>query len=117
MQITTVSGFLDYYERVRERTLNLIHVVQPEHLDWCYKPGKYSIGDMIRHIGALERYMFAENVCGRQSAYHGCGKEIVDVMMKYLHGSTRCTGSLWKYSNRCRTKTCSENALRPAVLK
>ena len=78
MEVTSVASFLDYYERVRERTSRLISVVPRQHLDWSYKLGKYSIGDMIRHIGAMERHMFAENVCGRQSTYAGCGKDIAD---------------------------------------
>lgn len=78
MEITSIASFLDYYERVRERTLRVVNVVPPDQMDWSYKPGKYSIGDMIRHIAALERYMFAENVCGRQSSYKGCGQDIVD---------------------------------------
>ena len=78
MEITSVTSFLEYYKRVRERTLRLIAVVPPDSLDWSYKPGKFSVGDMIRHIAAIERYMFAENVCGRPSIYNGCGRDIVD---------------------------------------
>jgi uncharacterized damage-inducible protein DinB len=41
-------------------------------------PGKFTIGDQIRHIAAIERYMFAETIAGRRPAYHGCGKELAD---------------------------------------
>src|SRR5579872_1007227 len=78
MEITTIKPFLDYYEKVRERTMNVILVVPPDQLDWAYMPGKFTIGDMIRHIAAIERYMFAETIAGRKSAYHGCGKELAD---------------------------------------
>jgi uncharacterized damage-inducible protein DinB len=78
MEITSVSSFLDYYERLRERTLRVIDVVPADKMDWAYKPGKFTIADMIRHIAAMERYMFAENVLQRQSRYHGCGKELAD---------------------------------------
>lgn len=78
MEITSVSSFLDYYARVRERTNRLIQVVQPEHLDFSYKPGKFSVGDEIRHIATIERYMFCETIAGRKSAYAGCGKELAD---------------------------------------
>jgi len=78
MEITSVSSFLDYYERVRERTLRVINVIPPGVMDWSYKPGKFTIADMIRHIAATERYMFAENVAGRQSCYAGCGKDLAD---------------------------------------
>jgi uncharacterized damage-inducible protein DinB len=78
MQITSIELFLPYYSKIRERTNNLIRVIPPEHLDFAYMPGKFTIGDQIRHIAAIERYMFAENVAGRKSAYQGCGKELAD---------------------------------------
>lgn len=78
MEITSVQSFIDYYEKVRARTLRLIEVVPPEHLDFSYKPGKFTIGDQIRHIAAIERYMYGETISGRKSAYQGCGKELAD---------------------------------------
>ena len=78
MQITSIKLFLPYYPKIRERTNNLIKVIPPEHLDFAYMPGKFTIADQIRHIAAIERYMFAENVAGRKSAYQGCGKKLAD---------------------------------------
>ncbi|KFF17850.1 DinB family protein [Chryseobacterium sp. JM1] len=78
MEITSVQSFIDYYEKVRARTLRLIEVVPPEHLDFSYKPGKFTIGDQIRHIAAIERYMYGETISGRKSAYQGCGKDLAD---------------------------------------
>ena len=78
MQITSIKLFLPYYSKIRERTNNLIKVVPPESFDFSYLPGKFTIADQIRHIAAMERYMFAENVAGRKSAYQGCGKELAD---------------------------------------
>jgi uncharacterized damage-inducible protein DinB len=78
MEIRSIDSFVDYYEKLRERTLRLIEVIPPEHMDWSYKEGKFSIADMLRHIAAIERYMFAENIAGRPSRYRGCGKELAD---------------------------------------
>ncbi|HUI28949.1 MAG TPA: DinB family protein [Candidatus Acidoferrales bacterium] len=78
MEITSVKSFLDYYERVRERTKRLMEVIRPEHLDFAYMPGKFTVGDEIRHIATIERYMFAETVAGRRSAYQGCGRQLAD---------------------------------------
>jgi uncharacterized damage-inducible protein DinB len=85
MEITSVQSFLDYYARVRERTNRLIQLVQPGHLDFSYKPGKFTIGDEIRHIAAIERYMFCETITGRKSAYAGCGKGLADGLENTLH--------------------------------
>lgn len=78
MEITSVLHFIEYYERLRARTLRLLHVVPPEVMDWSYMPGKFTIADVIRHIAAIERNMFAENVAGRPSCYSGCGRELAD---------------------------------------
>lgn len=78
MEITNIHSFLDYYDKVRERTKNVINVIPPDCIDFSYKPGKFTIADEIRHIAAIERYMFAENVAGRRSSYKGCGKELAD---------------------------------------
>jgi uncharacterized damage-inducible protein DinB len=78
MEITSIESFVDYFERIRERTNRLIAVIPPEHLDFAYMPGKFTIGDEIRHIATIERFMYAETVAGRKSAYQGCGKELAD---------------------------------------
>ena len=78
MEIKSVQSFIDYYGKIRERTKRLIAVVPPEHIDFAYKPGKFTIGDQIRHIAAIERYMYGETISGRRSAYQGCGKELAD---------------------------------------
>jgi len=78
MEITSVQSFLDYYERIRERTNRVVQVIPPDKIDWTYKPGKFTIADIVRHIAAIERYMYAENVQGKPSRYNGCSKELAD---------------------------------------
>lgn len=76
MEITSVASFLDHHQRIRERTLKAIRCIPPDKIDWTYKDGKFTFGDIIRHIAAIERYMYAENVRDRPSCYAGCGKEL-----------------------------------------
>jgi uncharacterized damage-inducible protein DinB len=78
MEIRTVKSFLEYYGKIRERTDRIIAAVPPDQLDWTYRAGKFSIGDIIRHIATIERYMYAETIAGRPSAYPGCGKDLAD---------------------------------------
>lgn len=78
MEITCVKAFIEYYSKIRERTNRLIRIIPHDRLDWAYMPGKFTIGDMIRHIGGIERYMFAEIVASRNNVYRGCGKELAD---------------------------------------
>ena len=61
MEITNTASFLDYYEKVRGRTLRVVECIREEDLEWTYRDGKWTLGDLVRHIAAIERRMFAEN--------------------------------------------------------
>jgi len=78
MQIQTLDAFLEYLDKVHQRTLRVVRCIPPDKLDWSYAPGKFTLGDLVRHIAAINRYMFAENVQGKPSRYPGCGKELAD---------------------------------------
>jgi uncharacterized damage-inducible protein DinB len=78
MEIRTIKPFLDYFERIRERTLRVIGCIPPEQIEWTYKEGKFTFGDVIRHLATIERYMYAENVRLRPSRYPGHGRELAD---------------------------------------
>jgi uncharacterized damage-inducible protein DinB len=78
MEITTIQPFLDYFERVRERTMKLVKCIPPDKLEWTYRDGKFTLGDLARHLVAIERYLFAESVRGGRNAYPGCGRELAD---------------------------------------
>ena len=87
MEIRSVDSFLPYYDGIRARTERVIAVIPPDRLEWRHKPDSFSCGDLIRHIAATERYMFAENVAGRPSRYPGHGPELAtgyDDVVKYM---------------------------------
>ena len=67
----TIEPFLDYFERVRERTRRVILCVPPEQLEWTHKEGAFTFGDLIRHLGAIERWMFAENARDGRAGIRG----------------------------------------------
>jgi uncharacterized damage-inducible protein DinB len=78
MEKETVASFLDYFEKIRGRTLRVIRCIPPERIDWTYAQGKLTFADLIRHLAGIERYMYAENVQLRPSRYPGHGKELAD---------------------------------------
>jgi len=78
MEITRVGPFLDYLDRVHERTRRAVTQIPPADLEWSPVPGKFSFGDLVRHLATIERYMYAETVHGRRSAYPGHGRELAD---------------------------------------
>lgn len=78
MEILSVNQFIHYYERTREATERIIQAIPPDQLDWTYAPGKFTFGDLIRHIAAIERHVFLEVIQGNRPTYTGCGKELAD---------------------------------------
>ncbi len=78
MVISDISEFLDYYSKIRDRTLRVIRVIPPDRLEWSPRDGKFTFGDIIRHLAAIERYMYAENVQFRPSRYPGHGRNLAD---------------------------------------
>lgn len=78
MEIRTIEPFLDYCARIRERTRRVVALIPPERLEWAPRQGAFTFGDLVRHLAAIERWMFAENVCGRPSRYPGHSRELAD---------------------------------------
>lgn len=78
MEIVHTREFLDYWEKVRQRTVKVIACVPPEKYDWRYAEGKFSFADIIRHLATIERYMYAENVQFKPSLYPGHGTEVAN---------------------------------------
>ena len=78
MQIQNLDGFLKYFDKVHQRTMRVVRCVPPDKLDWSFREGKFTLGDLLRHMAAIERYMFAETIAGKPSCYSGCGKDLAD---------------------------------------
>lgn len=78
MDAAAFAVFLDYFEKIRGRTLRVMACIPPDQIEWSYRPGKFTFGDLIRHLAAIERYMYAENARFRPSRYAGCGKELAE---------------------------------------
>ncbi|MGZ3902370.1 MAG: DinB family protein [Bacteroidia bacterium] len=78
MEIKSINAFLSYYEKTRQVTSKVIKVIPHEKVNWSYMPGKFTIGDMVRHMAAIERWVFAEVAIDNKPAYRGCGKELAD---------------------------------------
>lgn len=88
MEITKIEPFIAYYKKTRQLTNKVIQVIPPDTMDWSYMTGKFTIADLIRHIAAIERYVFAEIAIGNKSTYRGCGKDLADgyeAVMSYFN--------------------------------
>jgi uncharacterized damage-inducible protein DinB len=78
MEIRSVRQFLEYWDGLRGRTRRVVACIPPDRIEWTCRPGAFTLGDLVRHLATIERYMYAETVSGRPSSYPGCGRELAD---------------------------------------
>ena len=78
MDAPSIAAFLDYFEGIRARTRRVVDCVPPGRFDWAPAPERWSFADLVRHLAAIERWMFAENAAGRPSRYPGHARELAD---------------------------------------
>ena len=94
MEIQNLSVFLDYLDKVHQRTMRVARCIPADKLDWTFREGAFTLGDLVRHMAAIERYMFGETIQNKPSRYDGCGKELADgyeaviMFMERMHRET-----------------------------
>jgi uncharacterized damage-inducible protein DinB len=77
MEILTIQPFLRYFDNVRERTMRVARCAPPDKLNWAYAQGKFTLGELLRHIASAERDMWAETVQGKPSRHASYDQELV----------------------------------------
>jgi uncharacterized damage-inducible protein DinB len=94
MEVLTIQPFLHYFGSVRERTMRVARCIPPDKIEWTYAPGKFTLGDILRHLAVAERYMWAESVQCQPSRYTTHGKELAEghenvmAFMERLHSES-----------------------------
>lgn len=78
MEIRSAASFLSYWEGIRGRTRRIVEVIPPDRLEWSAGEGRWTLGDIVRHLAGIERDMYAENVQGRPTRYPGHGRELAE---------------------------------------
>jgi uncharacterized damage-inducible protein DinB len=113
MVISDISEFLDYYSTIRDRTLRVIRVIPPDRLEWSPRDGKFTFGDIIRHLAAIERYMYAENVQFRPSRYPGHGRNLADGFEAVMTFFDRLHSESLEIFSRLDAQTLQKKCLTP----
>jgi len=114
MQITDIESFLHYYGRIRSRTETVIECIPPDKLEWTYKQGKFTFGDIIRHLATIERYMYAENARFKPSRYPGHGQELASGYEETLDFFHRLHEESMEIFSKLTTKDLNKKCVTPA---
>ena len=78
MEITNLPTFLDYLDSIHKRTRRVVMCIPPADIEWSLGSGRLTFGEIVRHLAGIERWMYAENVHGRPSAYPGHAKALAE---------------------------------------
>ena len=110
MEIRDLGIFLDYFGKVHHRTMRVVRCIPPDKVDWSFRQGKFTLGDLARHIATANRYIFAETLQGNPRRYAGCGRELapsydeIISLIETLHReSLEIISRLTDLNGECRT--------------
>jgi uncharacterized damage-inducible protein DinB len=110
MEVRDLSIFLDYFSKVHERTLRVARCIPPDKVDWSFRPEKFTLGDLARHIAMANRLIFADTLTDKPCRYTGCGKEFaathdeIIALMERLHAeSFQILSGLTDLNAKCKT--------------
>lgn len=110
MEIHDLNVFLDYFDKIHKRTMRVVRCIPPDKVDWSFREGKFTLGDLARHIAGANRYIFAETLVGKPSRYAGCGRQLAPSyeeilsFMEALHKeSLEIISRLTDLNGECRT--------------
>ena len=110
MEITDIELFLDYYSKIKNRTRRLFEYIPKDKIEWTYQSGKFTFGDIIRHLANIERMMYAENVQQKLSLYNGCGENYAkgyeNVIQFYNDQNSESMAIFSKLNNEDLVKKC-----------
>lgn len=78
MEIANIQVFINYYRRLRERTMRVVSCIPPDKIEWTYCEGKFTLGDLVRHLAILEKNMWAPIADGRTMQDPDCGIQLAE---------------------------------------
>ena len=76
MEIRDPREFLNFFDKVHQRTMKVVRLIPADQVDWTYREDRFTLGELARHIAASNRHIFAETARGGPLSYAGCGKEL-----------------------------------------
>ena len=108
------QSFLEYWPSVRNRTRKLLPLIPPDKLEWAPGDGRWSLGDQVRHLAGIERWMYAENMHGRATRYPGHTRDLADGLDAVIAYHDRCHSEAMELLRALTAEQWSGKSITPA---
>ena len=76
--MNNLAEWLSYVERSHFRTERVAKLIPAEALEHSFGEGRFTPGDLVRHLAGINRYMFIETAAGRANRYPGHHRSLAD---------------------------------------
>jgi hypothetical protein len=104
MEILTIQPFLHYFANLRERTVRVARCIPPDKIEWTYADGKFTLGDLLRHLAVIER-LYAEMSRATRAAIPPTAKSSPMVWKIFSRSWVGSTPNRWTSFRGSATKT------------
>jgi uncharacterized damage-inducible protein DinB len=88
-----VEEFVSYFDAIRKRTLQYAKVIPASMMDWGPVEGKFTTGEILRHLGSAE-VMFVHVLQHGEWTYSGHEKTKGATLEEALHYMDKCHARL-----------------------
>jgi hypothetical protein len=78
MEIRTIHPFAQYFGKVQKLKMRAARGIPAHNLELTNAPGKFTLGDLLRHFAVAEHLMWVERLPGHASRYTTHGKSLAD---------------------------------------
>jgi uncharacterized damage-inducible protein DinB len=112
--VPSLETSLDYWESARARTKRVAAVIPADSFEQPWADGRWSLGDLVRHLAGIERGMYAETLSGRPSRYPGHGRELADGRDAALSYLDRCHAESMEHFRALTPEQWQGKCLTPA---
>lgn len=108
-----ITTFVDHWRGVRKRTRRVVDCIPADRIEWS-PAGRWSLGDQVRHLAGIERWMYGETVSGRPSAYAGHGADLAEGKEGVIAYLDRCHDESVAIFSSLPASRLDEKCLTPA---
>src|SRR5215470_13720588 len=77
---------ISHVQRMHERTARVARLIPPAAIEHSFGRGRFTPGDLVRHVAGINRHMFIETAAGRPNRYPGHLEALasgLDVVLEY----------------------------------